>query len=96
MGLHGGPAIVGRIGYGRATSLTAVGDTINIASRLEGAAKQQNVELAVSAELVEKAGLAFADHESQELEIRGRAARLDTWMIPKAKDVAPFLQKTQD
>lgn len=52
IGLHAGPAIIGEMGYGQATSLTAVGDTINTASRLEGLAKEHDAELAVSAELV--------------------------------------------
>ena len=35
IGLHAGPSIVGEMGYERATQLTAIGDTVNIASRLE-------------------------------------------------------------
>ncbi|MGH6959354.1 MAG: adenylate/guanylate cyclase domain-containing protein, partial [Dongiaceae bacterium] len=35
IGIHAGPAIVGEMGHGRATSVTAVGDTVNTASRLE-------------------------------------------------------------
>jgi adenylate cyclase len=92
MGLHGGAAIIGRIGYGKATSLTAIGDTINTASRLEGLAKQHNVELAVSAEIVDRAGFSFTSEEKQELVIRGRAATLETWIIPKAGAIRPFLQ----
>ena len=45
-------AIIGQIGYGRASSLTAVGDTINAASRLEGFAKEYDAQLAVSADVV--------------------------------------------
>ena len=44
MGLHAGPAIVGEMGYGHATGLTAVGDTLNVASRLEGLAKDLDAE----------------------------------------------------
>jgi adenylate cyclase len=91
MGLHGGPAIVGRIGHGKATQLTAVGDTINTASRLEGLAKQHDVELAVSAEIVDRAGFSFVGQERQELAIRGRAASLETWIIAKAAEIEPFL-----
>ena len=35
IGIHAGPAIVGEMGYARATTLTAIGDTVNTASRLE-------------------------------------------------------------
>jgi adenylate cyclase len=93
MGLHGGPAIIGRIGHGKATSLTAIGDTINTASRLEGMAKEHDVELAVSAEIVEQAGFSFKGHEKQALAIRGRAATLETWIIPRAAEIQPLLQR---
>ena len=36
IGIHAGPAIVGEMGYGRTTGLTAIGDTVNVASRLCG------------------------------------------------------------
>jgi len=34
-GIHVGPAVVGKIGCGRTRSLTAIGDTVDIASRLQ-------------------------------------------------------------
>jgi adenylate cyclase len=95
MGLHGGPAIIGRIGHGKATQLTAVGDTINTASRLEGLAKQHDVELAVSAEIVEQAGFSFAGQQKEDLPIRGRAATIETWIIPKVAAIEPFLHRLE-
>ena len=49
IGLHAGPAIVGEMGYGRAISLTAIGDTVNVASRLEALTKELGGQLVVSA-----------------------------------------------
>jgi adenylate cyclase len=83
MSLHAGPAIVGEMGYGQATSLTAVGDTINAASRLEGLAKELGVELVISEHLASRAGLDLSQHERQTVMIRGRAAPLDSWIIPE-------------
>jgi adenylate cyclase len=83
MSLHAGPAIVGEMGYGQATSLTAVGDTINAASRLEGLAKELDVELVISEHLATRAGLDLSQHERQTVMIRGRAAPLDSWIIPE-------------
>ena len=45
LGLHFGPAIVGEMGYGGRTSLTAIGDTVNTASRLEQLCKSYECEL---------------------------------------------------
>ncbi|WP_323130646.1 adenylate/guanylate cyclase domain-containing protein, partial [Sinorhizobium medicae] len=88
IGLHAGPAIIGEMGYGQATSLTAVGDTINTASRLEGLAKEHDAELAVSAELVQRAGLAFEGHRRLEISLRGRQATLETWIVGDASQLS--------
>lgn len=69
-----------------------VTSTVNTASRLEGLAKRHDVELAVSADVVTQRGFSFPDREIQELEIRGRAAMLETWMIPKAIEIRRFLK----
>ena len=60
IGLHAGPAIVGEMGYDRAAPLTAIGDTVNTASRLETLTKDFKVELVVSQELLDRAGVDLA------------------------------------
>jgi adenylate cyclase len=85
--LHAGPAIVGEMGYAHATGLTAVGDTINVASRLEGLAKELNVELAVSAEFARRAGQDWSGYERRTLAVLGRSAPIDAWIIPSASDL---------
>ena len=76
IGLHAGPTIVGEMGYARATHLTAIGDTVNIASRLEALTKEFAAELVVSQELVQRASLDLGDAPQHEVEIRGRQGRL--------------------
>ena len=39
IGIHAGPAVVGRMGWGESFYLTAVGDTVHVAARLEQATK---------------------------------------------------------
>ncbi len=92
IGMHAGPAIIGEIGYGQATSLTAVGDTINTASRLEGLAKEHDAQLAVSAELVNRAGVVMDAHKRLDISLRGRQATLETWIVEDAGDIAKALQ----
>jgi adenylate cyclase len=87
MGLHSGPAIVGAMGYGDASTLTAVGDTINTASRLEGVAKELDAELVVSAELAKQAGLDSADGERRSVPIRGREAPVEVIVLPSVSGV---------
>jgi adenylate cyclase len=48
LGIHAGPAIVGQMGYGATIYLTAVGDTVNVASRLQELTKQYDCQLVIS------------------------------------------------
>lgn len=76
IGLHAGPAIVGEMGYERAAQITAIGDTVNTASRLESLTKEFGVELVVSQELLDTAGISLADAPRHDVDIRGRQGRL--------------------
>ncbi|KQS72402.1 adenylate cyclase [Rhizobium sp. Leaf371] len=91
MGMHAGSAIIGHIGYGRASSLTAVGDTINAASRLEGFAKEYDAQLAVSADVIRYAGLKLEDRESYDIAIRGRKGTLETLIVENAEEIGTLL-----
>jgi class 3 adenylate cyclase len=47
VGIHCGPTIVGEMGYGNAAAITAIGDAVNTASRLESLTKNFVCELVV-------------------------------------------------
>ena len=51
--IHTGPAVIGAIGDERRLEFTAIGDTINICSRLEGLAKDQGETCVASKAIVE-------------------------------------------
>ncbi|MBM3648745.1 MAG: adenylate/guanylate cyclase domain-containing protein [Alphaproteobacteria bacterium] len=87
IGLHAGPTIVGEMGHGPATHLTAIGDTVNIASRLESLTKELSAELVVSQELLNRAGTDLTDHPSHDVEIRGRQGRLAVRAIARASEL---------
>jgi adenylate cyclase len=72
IGIHVGPVIVGEMGYGPATQLTAVGDAVNTASRLEALSKEFACELVISDDVAVRAGLDMTAFELHEVEIRGR------------------------
>ena len=76
VGIHVGPAIVGEMGYGRATSVTAIGDAVNTASRLETLTKEFAAELVVSEAVETAAGADLSRFARHEIEIRGRSATL--------------------
>jgi adenylate cyclase len=85
IGLHVGPAILGDMGYGRASSLTAVGDTVNVAARLETLAKEFEVQLVASTRLAERAGIELGGFEERRIEIRGRRRPLRVRLVPDAR-----------
>jgi adenylate cyclase len=76
IGIHAGPAIVGEMGHGRAVSLTVIGDTVNIASRLESMTKELACELVVSQELLDIGGIDLAGAQRHDVEVRGRQSRM--------------------
>jgi len=85
IGIHSGPAIVGEMGYAQATSITAVGDTVNTASRLEAMTKEFSAQLVVSGPLVQHAGMDLGAYPEHEIEVRGRASRMAIRVVDNAK-----------
>jgi adenylate cyclase len=86
IGLHAGPAIVGEMGHGRASGATAIGDTVNTASRLEAACKELGCELVVSEAVLAAAG-AGEHGVTHELMVRGRSAPLRIRAVARAADL---------
>lgn len=85
IGLHTGPAIAGNIGAPGRLNYTVVGDTVNVANRLEQLGKDiapdDEVVLLVSGDVVELTGNGFAFEEIGAFDIRGRESRLDVFRL---------------
>jgi adenylate cyclase len=88
IGLHVGPAIIGEMGYGKATSLTAVGDSVNTASRLEAMTKEFAAQLVVSEAVAQKANVDLSAFDSHDIGVRGRSEHITARVIVKAQDLA--------
>jgi adenylate cyclase len=92
IGIHTGPAILGRIGAAQRTEavarLTALGETVNIASRLESMTKELGVQVAVSSRCMTTSGLAPGDRVTPlTVDVRGLSSAIDIYTAQRATDL---------
>jgi adenylate cyclase len=73
IGLNTGPAVVGNMGSGRRFDYTAMGDTVNLAARLESAGKQYGVSLLAGEATVAAAGEEILAREADLIRVVGKA-----------------------
>ena len=84
IGIHCGPAIVGAMGHGSVLHLTAVGDAVNTASRLESATKEFGAQLVISEEVAERGGLQVTEGWRREtVSLRGKSETLSVLVAEK-------------
>src|SRR5499426_1935212 len=85
VGIHTGPAVVGEMGYGETRYLTAVGDTVHVASRLEALTKEYHCDLVVSEQVMARAGVDGRAYPRHELTVRNREAPLRIVVVDDAR-----------
>lgn len=80
-GLHTGAAVVGSFGAISRQQYTAMGDTINVASRLEGLNKEFGTSILVSAAIRDAVGERFGFRPLGLVQVKGRAEKVDLWEL---------------
>jgi len=73
------------MGYGATVHLTAIGDTVNVASRLQDLTKEFACHLVVSEEVAQQAGLNVSALPRREITVRNRREALAIFVV---EDVA--------
>ena len=91
IGIHSGNAIIGKMGYGEASTDTAIGDTVNVASRLEQLTKDYSCQLMFSSTVAEKAEIDKTKLNSVKTKIRGKKDYLEAFYCGSADEAIKAL-----
>lgn len=72
IGLHTGDAVVGNLGAEKRFDYTAIGDTVNLGSRLESATKQYAAPILISQDTREELGDSFVCRAIDRIQVKGK------------------------
>jgi adenylate cyclase len=93
--IHAGDAIVGTMGPPDHPILSALGDTVNVAARLEAETKQHGAMLIVSESCARAAGVDFASFPRHTASVRGRGEPVTYYVVADPRALAPLLDARQ-
>jgi adenylate cyclase len=80
IGVHTGTVVVGDIGSPRRHEYTAIGDTVNVAARLEQLTRLHGVPILISDETRRRAGDAVTFRAAGDVTLRGRSQAIAVWV----------------
>jgi adenylate cyclase len=94
IGIHCGEAIVGTMGPPSSPNLSAIGDNINIAARLEGQCKIYGVTLVVSKQAARQAGIDLSSFDMHEAPVRGREEPVVVYAVPDPSTITELMAES--
>ena len=88
IGIHAGSVILGEFGYRDRFLLTAIGDAVHVAARLQDLTKEYRCQAVVSEIVGETAGIALSGFASYEVGFRGRMAPMTVRVVKDVEEIA--------
>lgn len=85
IGLHSGRAVVGNMGSDFHFNYTAMGDTVNLAARLEQANKERGTYLMVSEATRQQAGEEFGYRDLGRIPVKGKSEPVQVYELLPAR-----------
>jgi adenylate cyclase len=93
IGVNTGPVAVGNMGSDRLFDYTAVGDNVNLASRLEGLNKYYGTKILISQTTAEALGEGFILRDVDRVRVKGKAQAAQIFEILGEGDAPPELAR---
>jgi adenylate cyclase len=88
IGIHGGEVIIGTLGYREHTTMTAIGEVVHIASRLQDMTKEHDCQLVVSDIVGTTANISIDVFPRREVQVRGLSRPLAVRVVDNASSLA--------
>jgi adenylate cyclase len=92
LGIHAGTVILGELGYQQQFILTAIGDTVHVAARLQDLTKEFACQVVVSNAVLATAGVASPEPSRRDVCVRGREAELTVSVVNDVDQLAAWRQ----
>jgi class 3 adenylate cyclase len=87
IGINSGPVVFGSVGAKDRMDFTSIGDTVNLAARLEGANKAYGTKTLVTEAVYDKVKEAYLCREVDKLTVKGKKLPVSVYEIVQAREI---------